>query len=84
MFFETSPIHSIYFHYLQQTRKVDLSFFNDRIGFNVTGYKTNTVNQLFTVALPPGSGASQFFTNGGDVEKATGYMVKSFCGGFYE
>ncbi|WP_276361587.1 SusC/RagA family TonB-linked outer membrane protein [Daejeonella sp. H1SJ63] len=47
---------------------IDLSFFNDRIGFNVTGYKTNTVNQLFTVALPPGSGASQFFTNGGDVE----------------
>ena len=47
---------------------IDLSFFNDRIGFNITGYKTNTVNQLFTVALPPGSGASQFFTNGGDVE----------------
>lgn len=47
---------------------VDLSFFDDRIGLNLTGYKTNTVNQLFTVALPPGSGASQFFTNGGDVE----------------
>ena len=47
---------------------VDLSFFDDRIGLNITGYKTNTVNQLFTVALPPGSGASQFFTNGGDVE----------------
>jgi len=46
----------------------DFSFFDDRIGINFTGYKTNTVNQLFTVALPPGSGASQFFTNGGDVE----------------
>lgn len=47
---------------------LDLSFFNDRLGINITGYKTNTLNQLFTIALPPGSGASQFFTNGGDVE----------------
>src|SRR5690606_24020157 len=42
--------------------------------FNLTAYKTNTLNQLFTVALPPGSGASQYFTNGGDVEN-TGFEL---------
>lgn len=47
---------------------LDASLFDNRLSFNVTGYKTNTLNQLFTVALPPGSGASLFFTNGGDVE----------------
>ena len=46
----------------------DLRFMNDRLGIDFTYYKTNTQNQLFTVALPSGSGASQFFTNGGDVE----------------
>lgn len=46
----------------------DLRFMNDRLGFDFTYYQTNTQNQLFTVALPSGSGASQFFTNGGDVE----------------
>lgn len=47
---------------------LDLSFLNDRLGLNITGYKTNTINQLFRISLPPGSGASQYFTNGGDVE----------------
>jgi hypothetical protein len=53
---------------------LDISFLNDRLGFNLTAYKTNTLNQLFTVALPPGSGASQYFTNGGDVEN-TGFEL---------
>jgi TonB-linked SusC/RagA family outer membrane protein len=47
---------------------LDMGFFDDRLSFNITGYKTNTLNQLFTVALPPGSGASHYFTNGGNVE----------------
>ncbi|WP_257657150.1 SusC/RagA family TonB-linked outer membrane protein [Parapedobacter lycopersici] len=47
---------------------LDVGLFNDRLGFSITGYKTNTLNQLFTVALPPGSGASEYFTNGGNVE----------------
>lgn len=46
---------------------IDVRFFEGRLGLDVTGYKTNTRNQLFTVALPVGSGASQFFTNGGNV-----------------
>jgi TonB-linked SusC/RagA family outer membrane protein len=47
---------------------LDMSLFNNRIGLNITAYKTNTFNQLFTLALPPGSGASSLYTNGGDVQ----------------
>lgn len=46
----------------------DLALLNGRLGLDFTWYKMNTTDQLFTVALPVGSGASQFFTNGGDVE----------------
>ncbi|WP_114748165.1 SusC/RagA family TonB-linked outer membrane protein [Pleomorphovibrio marinus] len=46
----------------------DMRFLDNRIGVDFTYYKTNSFNQLFTVGLPVGSGASQFFTNGGDVE----------------
>lgn len=46
----------------------DLRFVGNRVGLDFTYYKSNTVDQLFSVALPVGSGASQFFTNGGDVE----------------
>ncbi len=46
----------------------DLRFLEGRIGLDFTYYKTNSRNQLFTLALPVGSGASTLFTNGGDVE----------------
>jgi TonB-linked SusC/RagA family outer membrane protein len=46
----------------------DIRFFQGRLGFDISAYQTNTTDQLFTVALPVGSGASQFFTNGGDIE----------------
>jgi TonB-linked SusC/RagA family outer membrane protein len=46
----------------------DIRFFQGRLGIDVSAYRTNTIDQLFTVALPVGSGASQFFTNGGDIE----------------
>lgn len=47
---------------------LDIRFFDNRLGFDITAYRTNTQNQLFTVALPVGSGASSSFTNGGDVQ----------------
>jgi len=47
---------------------LDMGFFDSRFVFNLTMYQTNTVNQLFTLALPVGSGASSFFTNGGNVQ----------------
>lgn len=46
----------------------DLAVLDGRLGLDFTWYKSNTRDQLFPVALPVGSGASQFFTNGGDVE----------------
>ena len=43
-------------------------FFESRLGFDATFYKTNTRDQLFSIELPIGSGAARYFTNGGDVE----------------
>ena len=65
---------------------LDIRFFKGRLGFDITTYKTNTVDQLFTIALPVGSGAAQYFTNGGDVQNkgvevlltATPIQSKSF------
>jgi TonB-linked SusC/RagA family outer membrane protein len=45
-----------------------MRFFHDRFGFELTAYKTNTFNQLFTLGLPIGSGATSFYTNGGNVQ----------------
>jgi TonB-linked SusC/RagA family outer membrane protein len=47
---------------------LDVRFLKSRLGLNATLYKTNTFNQLFTIALPVGSGASQYYSNGGNVE----------------
>ncbi|MEX0889996.1 MAG: SusC/RagA family TonB-linked outer membrane protein [Balneolaceae bacterium] len=47
---------------------LDLRFLEGRVGLDIAAYKTNTRNQLFTIALPIVSGATSFFTNGGDVE----------------
>ncbi|MEM6629697.1 MAG: SusC/RagA family TonB-linked outer membrane protein [Bacteroidota bacterium] len=40
------------------------------VGVDLTYYQTNSRNQLFSVSLPVGSGASEFFTNGGDVQNS--------------
>jgi TonB-linked SusC/RagA family outer membrane protein len=47
---------------------VEAGFLNGRAGIDVTVYKTNTNDQLFTQVLPVGSGSTSYFTNGGDVE----------------
>ena len=47
---------------------LDIRFLEGRLGMDITLYKTNTYNQLFTIALPVGSGAAQYFTNGGNVQ----------------
>ncbi|MFB6248034.1 MAG: SusC/RagA family TonB-linked outer membrane protein [Salinibacter sp.] len=41
--------------------------FGERLGLDLTYYHTTTKNQLFTVELPSGTGASRKFTNGGNV-----------------
>lgn len=56
----------------EKTRSTELGFdfraLNNRIGLDFTWFKTNTVDQLFTIALPVASGASSFYTNGGNVQ----------------
>lgn len=52
----------------------DLRMVNDRIRLNFTYYKTNTVDQLFQVAVPTTSGVNALFTNGADVENK-GYEI---------
>lgn len=47
---------------------LEMNVLKNRLGLDLTVYKTNTNDQLFRQALPVGSGASSFFTNGGDVE----------------
>ncbi|MBC9794938.1 SusC/RagA family TonB-linked outer membrane protein [Sinomicrobium weinanense] len=46
----------------------DLRFFNNRIGLNITYYKSNSINQLFTTPVPVASGFSAVFQNGGDIQ----------------
>ncbi len=53
---------------------LDMRFLQSRLGFDATYYNTQTQNQLFTVALPLGSGAANLFTNGGDVRN-TGFEL---------
>jgi len=45
----------------------DIRTFGERLGLDLTYYHTTTENQLFTVELPAGTGASRKFTNGGNV-----------------
>lgn len=47
---------------------LEMNMFNNRIGLDATFYKTNTNNQLFQLALPVGSGAATYYTNGGDIQ----------------
>lgn len=46
----------------------DVRLFLNRVGLDFTYYRTNTENQLFSLPLPVGSGASSFFVNGGNVQ----------------
>ncbi len=45
----------------------DSRFFQNRLRFDLTYYKTNTFDQIFTTPRPVGSGISNRFQNGGDI-----------------
>ena len=47
---------------------LDWRFLNNRLGVDLTFYKTNTVNQLLVLALPTPSGFSSKYINAGDIE----------------
>jgi TonB-linked SusC/RagA family outer membrane protein len=46
----------------------DLRFLNNRLGFDFTWYKSNSTDQLFQQSVPVGSGASNVFINGADIQ----------------
>ncbi|MCO5241099.1 MAG: SusC/RagA family TonB-linked outer membrane protein [Chitinophagaceae bacterium] len=41
-----------------------------RFGGDVTWYKSNSINQFFPVIVPPGTGYSKRFINGGDIQNS--------------
>ncbi|MBO9620397.1 MAG: TonB-dependent receptor, partial [Niabella sp.] len=49
---------------------LEASMFANRLGLDLTLYKTNTNNQLFSQAIPVGSGSLNYLTNGGDVQNS--------------
>lgn len=48
----------------------DASFFSDRIGFNITWYKTNNRNQIIQVPTTIASGASNMLINAGNIQNS--------------
>lgn len=47
---------------------LDMRFFNDRLTFDATYYKSNTINQLMYLTLPMASGFSRQYINAGNIE----------------
>ena len=46
---------------------IDARFLSNRIGLTVTGYQTNSINQLLKLGLAPASGFSNQYINAGDI-----------------
>ncbi|MBC9914468.1 SusC/RagA family TonB-linked outer membrane protein [Chitinophaga varians] len=49
---------------------LDVSFFKDRLGLNVTWYKTNNRNQIIQVPTTIASGASNMLINAGNIQNS--------------
>lgn len=58
----------------EKTRSLELGtelrFMENRFSLDLTYYKTNSINQFFSVAVPPGTGYSRRFINGGDIQNS--------------
>lgn len=48
----------------------DGRFFDNRMGLDVTFYKTNSINQLLSLPLAPATGFSNQYINAGDIENS--------------
>lgn len=46
---------------------MNMRLFEDKFNLDVTYYNSNTYNQFFTISMPPSSGYSHFYANGGKV-----------------
>ncbi len=49
---------------------VDLRFFRNRVGLDLTYYQQNTVDQLFQASLPRPTSYDRYFLNAGDVQNS--------------
>jgi len=47
---------------------LELNFLNDRVGFDVAVYKTNTVDQIIPVSVSTATGYSSKYVNAGEIE----------------
>lgn len=45
----------------------EMRFFDDKLSLNLTYYNATTDEQVFTIAAPAGSGANNFYINGGTI-----------------
>lgn len=54
---------------------LELRFFDYRLDFDITYYKTNTKSQLFTIPAPAGSGFSHYYINAGDIQNSGLEMI---------
>ncbi|WP_316805523.1 SusC/RagA family TonB-linked outer membrane protein [Pedobacter nototheniae] len=59
----------------------DLRFFKDAVNLSVTYYNSRTINQIFSVSVPPAVGFSSYYINAGQVnnqgiQATLGYTVK--------
>lgn len=56
----------------ERTRSIEfgaeMRFFNDKLSLNVTYYKATTRDQVFRITAPAGSGATNFWINGGTIQ----------------
>jgi len=48
----------------------EVRLLSNQITFDFTYYKTNTINQFFSVSVPPGTGFSSRYINGGDIQNS--------------
>lgn len=48
----------------------EIRFLKDQFNLNFTYYKTNSINQFFSIVVPPGTGFSNRFINGGDIQNS--------------
>ena len=52
--------------------------FNNRLGFDVTYYKTNSKNQLLTIQMPTSSGYASTYINAGNIQNAGVEVMLSY------
>jgi TonB-linked SusC/RagA family outer membrane protein len=56
----------------------ELRFLKDKLKLDLSYYKTNTTNQFFSIFVPPGTGYSKRFVNGGDIQNSGVEAMLSF------